>query len=84
MKYPKARRQLTPKEIAYYKDVEDFAISEPLDDKVADEIASIARNDIDKGNKKKTAKDFKNAKEYEFYRAVLYDTAVRAENGFDW
>lgn len=84
MKYPKARRKLTPKEIAYYKDVADFAISEPLDDKVADDISSTAKADIANGRPKKTAKDFKNAKEYEYYRAVLYDTAVRAENGFDW
>ena len=81
--YP-TRRTLTPKEIAYYKDVADFAISEPLDDKVADKIETMAVGDINKGKPKRTRKDFKSQEEYDYYRAVLYETASRAEKGLDW
>ena len=78
------RRKLTPKEIAYYKDVGKFEISEWLDEDIINKIRNMATIDIAKGNKKRTPKDFKSKLEYDYYIADLYDIADREEKGIPW
>ena len=88
LKYGKFEREMSAEEIQYYKDVEDFAISDYIEDEKRDrEIVSMALGDIMDGSKKRERGDFKNDLEYDHYRAVLYDAATRVENGFnlwDW
>ena len=77
-------RKLTDKDIKYYKGVaQDFVVDNVLDDKTEKKITSMALNDIEKGNKVKTAKDFDNKDEYNWYKSVIYETVLQAEYGIE-
>lgn len=84
LKHGKFEREMSEEEIQYYKDVEDFVISDYIEDEKRDrEIVRTALGDIINGNKKHERSDFNNDLEYDHYRAVLYDAATRVENGFN-
>ena len=77
-------RKLTPKDIQYYKGAtKDFVVDTTVDDKVDTKITNMALNDIEKGNKVKTAKDFDNKADYNWYKSVIYETILRAEYGIE-
>ena len=84
LKHGKFEREMSEEEIQYYKDVEDFVISEYIEDEKRErEIESMALGDIIKGNRKHERSDFNNDLEYDYYRAVLYEAASRVEHGFN-
>lgn len=84
LKHGSFERKISEKEIQYYKDVEDFVISDYIEDeKRHSEIVGMALGDIINGSRKRERKDFDNDLEYDHYRAVLYGAATRVENGFN-